>query len=84
MKAVELINGVTPPSPLIHGPGKGRIVTGPAGARLRHVASGRERPERRARSIPRDTGDLPAADDRAQDVVVGVELGPFPNGRSYE
>src|SRR5262249_31954061 len=62
----------------LHIPGKGRIITGPASARLRHIAGRGERPERRARSEPSDTGDLPAAHHRSYDTVFRVEHAPLP------
>src|SRR6185503_19973462 len=59
------------------GPGKGRIITGPAGARLGHVPGRCERSERRTRSKRRNTGNLPTTNDRPGDLVFGVKRLPF-------
>src|SRR5262245_52232537 len=54
-------------------PGTARIITSPARAGLGHITGSGERPERRARSEPSDTGDLPATNCSTDDLVFGVE-----------
>src|SRR5262245_16117976 len=60
----------------LHIPGKGRIIAGPACARLRHIAVRGEGPERRSRGVPGDPGDTPSTHHRADDFVFWIELSP--------